>query len=81
MDGIIFVFSDLTGASAKDLKEHLEYVRSKTAGKTTAVLYSVIEGKPAFVVYVAEPMRSKLTANDIVKYISSGIGGQGGGIP
>ncbi len=79
INGLKFVFADLTGSSAKDLREHAEYLKSK--GSDISVLFSEVEGKSSVVVSVSKSGSTKVPASEIMKYIVSNAGGKGGGNP
>ncbi len=77
INGIKLVFSDISGASAKDLRDHSEYIRSKDVG--VCVLFSEVDGKTSVVVSTTKDVSKKIFASDIMKLIISVAGGKGGG--
>lgn len=79
VNGLKLVFADLTGSSAKDLREHAEYLKSK--GADFSILFSEVEGKSSVVVSASKSGASKMPASEIMKFIVANAGGKGGGNP
>jgi len=77
INGVKFMFADIKGASAKDLRDHSEYVRSNGIG--ACVLFSETEGKTSIVVSTTKDISKKISAFEIIKLVTSVAGGKGGG--
>jgi len=69
----------VNGASAKDLREYSEYVKSK--GIDLAILYTGSDSGSSIVITASKKASSKIPASELMKYLSSLVGGKGGGNP
>ena len=78
--GVNTIVSFVEGSSVKNLKDHVDYIKSK-AQDTITVLFSVADEQPAYVAYVPKAITSKIRANEILSQMSLVIGGKGGGSP
>ena len=76
--GVKFIYGDLGGLGAKELRESAEHIKSKL-NEVVAVLYSVSEDKTSVVSTVSKTLTSKVNANEIMKLISAEAGTKGGG--
>ncbi len=79
INDIKFLFTELNGASAKDLREYSEYVKSK--GIDLAILCTSNDGGSSIVITASKKVASKVPASELMKYLSSLVGGKGGGNP
>ena len=76
--GIKFIYGDLGGLGAKELRESAEYIKSKL-NEVVAVIYSVSDNKTSVVSTVSKTLTSKVNSNEIMKLISMEAGTKGGG--
>ncbi|HCR85857.1 MAG TPA: alanine--tRNA ligase, partial [Alphaproteobacteria bacterium] len=78
INGIKFITKKLDGIDAKDLREIVnEYKKKYTS--SVVIIVSENEGKGSLVVGVTDDITSKISAVEIIKKISSEMGGKGGG--
>ncbi len=80
INGIPTVIRQVDNVPIKLLREMMDDVKSKLPNGI-ACLATIVEEKPQLIVYVSKSLHAKITAPQIIKEISSFIGGSGGGRP
>ncbi len=76
----LFVVEHMVESNIKELKDGLDFIKSKLPQKVVA-LFSVVDNQPAYAAYVPKQMTSKIKAQEIIQFIALFTGGKGGGSP
>jgi alanyl-tRNA synthetase len=80
IDGIKVISREMEANSAKDLRESADKIKDKL-GSGVILLGSKQEGKAMLICKVTKDLVNRFSAGDIIKELSSIVGGKGGGRP
>ena len=78
--GSPFIVEYMVESSIKELKDGLDFIKSKLPDKVIA-LFSAADDQPTYAAYVPKQIASKIRAQEIIQFISAFMGGKGGGSP